>query len=366
MDTSGVALYRRASVKLLPASRSGGRAVSRIPITPERAAALRQAAPYVATFVIVLGLLLVAFLQGPKDEQTRTAGTTGTPASAGSTPTTPETGPYPPTGEPPPNLPAKPTGVPSTGSTDGTAAAPGPGGGQTATAAGRPGPRLIAWIRDLGLTGGGGSYEEAWLAELSWGECAELLHSVESTPLNEVDRTARDLFRAAAQSCLAAFHGKSSLWAAAGSGIEELSGRSAGFNCIDRSVYDLTRSLVRIHRDNPQAVLRRGRADEADGPDCPRLRKVAPDSGAPEGGYPVTITGEHLPNPAVIHFGDTTMTVPTEDGRTAVVTVPPVGQYPGVAVWVEGWPYEYTQTPTFDYVQTTSEIPEDSEQSNGS
>jgi hypothetical protein len=301
---------------------------------------LQRAAPYAATFLAVLVLLTVAFLQGPRaDSRTRNDASTGM-----GSPVPPSPSPMPTSSADTPSRTAQPppSAVPATSaSTPATTVA-------TTVRTARA-PRIIAWIRDLGLTGGGGSWPEAFLAELSWGQCPELLRDVTSAPREEVDLTTRNLYLAAAQACLAAFHAKPSLWPAADSGVERLSGASGDFNCIELSVYALTRALVKLHRSEPDAVLRRGNADDADGPDCPRVRSVDPPSGPAAGGYQVRIVGDHLPGRAVVHFGEVTRTVPTTDGRVALFTVPPMGQYSEVSVWVEGWPYEVNHSPSFSY-----------------
>ncbi|GAA3918280.1 IPT/TIG domain-containing protein [Actinoplanes auranticolor] len=309
-------------------------------LTAQRMAALKRLTPYLVTFLAVTVLLLAGFIRAQDAESNRTAASV-VPPSVGSSAVLRDR-PSPPGPSAAPR--AVDPGAPTT-----TATGPEPTAVRPPATAAKRAPRIIAWIRDLGLTGGGGSYQEAFVAELSWGQCAELLRDVESASREEVDHTTRDLYRAAAQACLAAFHGKRALWPAADAAVEQLSGRSAALDCIDRSVYELTRALVRIHRSDPDAVLRRGRADEADGPDCPRLRSVEPGSGPAAGGYEVRLVGEHLPDPAVVHFGEVTRTVRTSGGRFAVVTVPPMGKYKGVSVWIEGWPYEVMHSPTFSY-----------------
>jgi hypothetical protein len=305
----------------------------------------------------VLILLLVGFLRarGGKPNLSAEAAApsgTGSSAAAPGAPAAPDS--------PGPTTTAGPmTPVPSAT----TAAPPVPAGTRPTTSAGR-GPRIVAWIRDLGLTGGGGSYQEAFIAELSWGRCAELQRDVDSAPKDEVDNPTLTLYRAAAQACLAAFHGKQSLWPAADAAVEELSGRSAALDCIDRSAYDLTRTLVKIHRSAPDAVLQRGHADDADGP-CPRVRSIEPGGGPAAGGYEVRITGEKLPNPAVIHFGEVTRAVPTSGGRTAVVTVPPVGEDYDVAVWVDGWPFGDQHSPMFSYERPASSASSAADKSHG-
>ncbi|MCO8275113.1 IPT/TIG domain-containing protein [Actinoplanes sp. TRM 88003] len=314
----------------------------------ERRAALQRALPFAATFLVVAIVLLVGLSRPERAVPSeRSAGSPSaespTPVSRSAQPPTreaetggPEAGPG---GPAPAPLPTTGAAAPTTRVTPEVTAT------QTA---GKVSSRVVAWMQDLGLTGGGGSYQEAFFAELSWGRCAELLSHVDGSSADEMPTWLPLLYRTAAQACLAAFHGKTSLWSAAGAGVERLSARSSSFDCIDRAAYEVTRALVEIHRTQPDVILERGRADSARGP-CPRLLSVTPSSGPAAGGYPVVITGEQLPNPAVIHFGAVTRTVATSNGRTLRFTVPPVGQYRDVGVWVEGWPYESNHSPTFTY-----------------
>jgi hypothetical protein len=217
--------------------------------------------------------------------------------------------------------------------------------------------KVFTWIRDFVLEGGGDSDMEVWVTILSRGECADLLRSVDTPDGGSAPHTA-DVFRAAAQACLAAFHGKASLWSAADRAVADLAGRYLGFDCVNRSVYELTRALVQVHREHPDAVLQRGSGGNADSLDCPRLRSVAPSSGPAAGGYEAVLTGEHLPDPAVIHFGEEILTLRTMGGRTGVVVVPPMREYDSVIVWIEGWPWGPHHSATFDYERAPETVPD--------
>jgi IPT/TIG domain-containing protein len=290
----------------------------------------RRAAPYAAAFLAVLILLLIGYLRGPARDQRPSADARSATPSA--TPVVPATSPRP--------SPTRTATATSTATSPPVTRTPGPRTGGTTT--------VFAWIRDFGLEGGGDSDMETWVGLLSRGECAELLRSVDRPEGGFAPHT-DDVFRAAAQACLAAFDARTALWAAAERAVAELAGRAAGFDCVNRSVYELTRTLLRVHREHPTAILRRGGRSDADSLDCPRLRSVRPSTGPAAGGYPVVLSGEHLPDPAVVHFGERILTVRTTGGRTAVLTVPPMGADAGVSVWVDGWPWGPTQTATFDY-----------------
>ena len=302
----------------------------------------RRAAPYAAAFLAVLILLLVGHLQGPGDNPHPTA-EGKIPVRSGS----PEV-----SGAASRGTVSQHDGVRPSSATGSTASTSSPAALQPVPAATAPrksgAHTVFAWIRDFGLEGGGDSDEETWVGMLSRGECADLLRSVD-TPYGGSAPYTADVFRAASQACLAAFHGKTSLWDAADRALADLAGRVPGFGCINRSVFELTRALVQLHRNHPDAVLRRGSRSDAASLSCPRLWSVTPPSGPAAGGYEAVLTGEHLPDPAVIHFGEKVLTVRTTGSSTAVVVVPPMGEYDGVTVWIEGWPWGPHHSPAFEY-----------------
>jgi hypothetical protein len=305
---------------------------------------IRRAAPYAASFLAVLILVLAGYLQGPRnDPRPNNVGDPGPPRPPAVTDTVTGTA----------SRPSETGAEPAASSP--TAQQPTLLGTTSAKTGG--GLKIFNWIRDFGLEGGGDSDMETWVGLLSRGECAELLRSVDTPEGGSAPHTA-DVFRAAAQACLAAFHGKASLWTAADRAVADLARSYRGFDCVNRSVYDLTKALMRAHREHPDAVLRRGGRGDADSLDCPRLRSVAPPSGPAAGGYEAVLTGEHLPDPAVIHFGEELLTLRTKDGRTGVFVVPPMGQSAMVTVWIEGWPWGPTHSPTFDY-ERAPESPSD-------
>ncbi|MBU2667110.1 hypothetical protein KOI35_26740 [Actinoplanes bogorensis] len=296
----------------------------------------RRAAPYAVAFLAVLILVLVGYLRGP-DPETRPA------ADAA-----------PPEGSPAPTTPAststgratRPPGTGPVAITPGSSHQAAP-----ATTVPKKGAvTVIDWIRGFGLEGGGDSDMETWVTLLSRGECADLRRSVDAPSGGSAPHTA-DVFRAASQACLAAFDGRSALWDDADRALRALAVPYAGFDCVNRSVYELTESLIQVHRRHPDTVLRRAGPSGATSLACPRLRSVTPARGPAAGGYEVTLRGEHLPDPAVIHFGEEILSVRTTGGTTAVLTVPPRGDYPGAIIWVEGWPWGPTNAPEFEYEQ---------------
>lgn len=286
------------------------------------AARLRRASPYLATLIVIAALVLYAVVRGHGGAGERTG-----------------------------DIVAPPTGSPTGQQSAGARSAAPPAAGPTATTAKPHGSKIIDWIRDLGLTGGGTSEKEGLFTALSEGRCAEVLTRLTGAPSDELDDTTVVLYRGAAQACLAAFGQRSALWAPAETALADLTYRGGSLDCIDRSVYDLLRTLIEVHRSDPAATLVRGGQSSTAGPRCPRVRSLDPDHGPAAGGYDILVIGEYFPDPAVIHFGRHTLTVPTSAGQRALVTVPPAGSddYPGIAVWIEGWPYEGTQSVPFYY-----------------
>ena len=315
-----------------------------------RRAAVKRAAPYLATGALVVLLLVIGLLRSPNaspSAQPIPEASSGARAASGDIDAATSTGTGSGTGD------TRSGSETGNGSSSGTTRpAPGPTTTEPAPAttdAAKPlATKVVDWIRDLGLTGGGGSYQEAFLGSLSEGACDELLRSVAAADPAEVDARTRTLYRSAAQACLGAFDGRAELWVAAQAGLARVPVDQLG--CIDRSVHQLTRRLLDLHRDEPRTVLRRGGRGTAGTVNCPRVIAVEPGHGRV--GAEVVIVGDHLPDPAVIHFGfETAITVPTSGGRRAVLTVPPPGRndFPDATVWVDGWPFESTHAITFTY-----------------
>lgn len=99
------------------------------------------------------------------------------------------------------------------------------------------------------------------------------------------------LYRAVGTACLAAFDGRSELWAAARE-LAALAGAGSG-SCLDRATRRLLDDLLDAHEDDPTAVLEPVRGeDDAQAPPCPRIDRLAPDRGPP--GTEVRIEGANL------------------------------------------------------------------------
>jgi hypothetical protein len=165
------------------------------------------------------------------------------------------------------------------------------------------------------------------------------------------------LYEAAAAACMAAFNDRGELWAYAQAvAARPLPQR----NCFDRGLAPLLLRLVKLHRQQPTAQLRRKPVAAGVTFPCPRILSLTPEHGPAQGGYPLQVTGVHLPPVVVIHFQlsldlevrDIRITTRSTGGGTkAVITVP--GRLPGTesgaAVYPEGWPLLGTNTPAFIY-----------------
>ena len=235
---------------------------------------------------------------------------------------------------------------PETGNDPETGNEPGAGSGENENTSGQPsGPRVIAWIGELGPLGGAGPHHgrERAYPSLVQGECDQVLPILHTIP-----EPSRSVYEGAASACLAAFHNQPQLWSRAQAALTTV-GSQTSQDCFDKPVHQLLQSLVEVHRQDPgaQFVTRFG---SGSAPPCPRVLELIPDHGPREGGYQIRLIGVSLPPMAGIHFGETYLTVNTNDGREAVITVPPadaVGApvyeqdgYSYFSVWAEGWPID--------------------------
>ena len=215
----------------------------------------------------------------------------------------------------------------------------------------RGGVKLVEWILALGVAGGADMAEETAVALLASGECSEA-REVARDP----DIPLPPVYDAAAAACLAALEGRTALWSFA----ESVAARPVPMrDCLDRAVVSLLRRLVEIHREDPAAQLRPKPAEAGETLPCPRIVRLIPDHGPPEGGYPLHVVGVHLPPEVVIHFVqyvdfepvDTSVTARSMDGTEAVITVPP--RLPRaertVTVIPDGWPMGPIGATEFQY-----------------
>jgi hypothetical protein len=234
--------------------------------------------------------------------------------------------------------------APATSATDvpapstATARASGPAGGIGATpvASRTPGgvTRLITWLQDFAPASGGHFYRRMYVSyhALAAGNCRRVF----DTDLEDELRiwlhpalvpAAVAAYHGAAAACLAAFHGRASLWSTAATDLGTASGVPASrLTSRDRAVLDLLRALVQAHQDDADVTLLR--PDERGGYEpCPRLLSLSPDHGPVEGGYEVVATGEHLPPTVRIELRGMATVLGRSDasGTRAVFTMPPAG-----------------------------------------
>gem|GEM_PF-7051066 len=244
----------------------------------------------------------------------------------------------------------------------------GPGAGSGGSTSVRDlGPRVIAWIGELGPTGGAGGElgdEASAYFDLAGGDCDHVLSN-----LDNLDEPSRSVYEGAASACLAAFHNRPQLWPRAQAALTTLGSQTSRLDCLDTPVHKLLQSLMEVHRQDPDAqfVTTFGSGEE---PRCPRLLELIPDHGPRQGGYSVRLIGENLPPVTGIHFGKKYLTVSTNGGSEAVITVPPADEAAtpedeydgnsGVLVEADGWPLGLWLVPpffTYDPAERTENAP---------
>lgn len=264
------------------------------------------------------------------------------------------------TTNPPKTLtPEPPDSTPTASGTNLAPASTAPGSRPTESDS-RPGPaqaervKYVEWIVALGVAGGADTPEETVVALLARGDCA-LARRV-AQDIEGAYPQLPTIYDAAAAACLAAFDGRSDLWPYA---VSVAAQPTSTRDCLDRAVADLLRRLVDIHREDPNVQLKPQPADDGETFPCPRIIRLIPEHGPPQGSYPLRIVGVHLPPVVVIHFVqyieleavDTVITARSIDGTEAVISVPP--QLPGaeseVAIYPDEWPYGPVNTPSFVY-----------------
>jgi hypothetical protein len=114
--------------------------------------------------------------------------------------------------------------------------------------------RAVAWLIGLGPGSAEGPPEVTAYRQLrkhSQDSCREVLKS-------DLSETTETLYHGAAAACLAALHGRSQRWAEAEAAYDALGGPPEG--CLDRATYDLLRSVVQAHREDPAATFRVARS----------------------------------------------------------------------------------------------------------
>jgi hypothetical protein len=259
----------------------------------------------VLAVVLLLGVVTVVWARGGWDGRLRVVADRSTPSSVLPTPTT--------------DPPVEPT---------------------TTSREGGPVLRVIQWINKHAPLGGGatGLADEAFAAMLE-GDCRGVLRMME-TSAGEVGEPVKSVYDGAAAACLAAFEGQPELWPRAEAAAARVGGRASRLACEEQTVYRLLGRLLDAHRADPDARLTRGPVGPRGVLTCPRFTGITPDHGPAQGGYPVRITGEHLPRTVGVNFGpDQHAQAEVEDGQLTV-TVPPAPASsptdPVVVIWPDG------------------------------
>lgn len=224
-------------------------------------------------------------------------------------------------------------------------------GSRSTAPGGRSEPRIIAWIRDFGPRGGAsGPHEGAYSDVLDPG-CGgnDVFRSEDFMALAD-DKSTYSLYEGAASACLAAFQNRPDLWSRAESALNGVSANimtsteapsTTPFDCLDRAVYRLFRSIVDLHKQDPGARFVRGSKATGSLPACPEVMRVVPNHGPSQGGYPVRLIGVNLHQGELIDFGiNHLLTAQATNEHEAVVTAPPAD--PGedvVSVKPRGFPF---------------------------
>lgn len=154
-------------------------------------------------------------------------------------------------------------------------------------------PWLIRWITDLGPGGPGGGEDYGWIAygHLQRRECAQSLDSA-----NDITEAPRErLYVGASHACLAALDGETNRWEQAEAALEaaEAAAGSANYTCYDQSVLTFLKTLVDLHRKDPERRFSLANTGSAS-TKCLRLFRLKPSHGPSSGGYEVKIIGQNL------------------------------------------------------------------------
>lgn len=176
-----------------------------------------------------------------------------------------------------------PTGTSTSAKPTSTSPSPTP----TTTTKKKKKKNVIAWVLSLGPGAPEGPPEFTAYRELQQLRCSKVFDRV-----RELKKPAVTLYTGAAQACLAAFSGRSNLWARAAAAYDEVSGRSGELTCMDRAALALLERLVTAHEADPEAVFEKAPGSASKAPPCPRITGLSPDHGKEK--TLVRMTGRNL------------------------------------------------------------------------
>ena len=186
------------------------------------------------------------------------------------------------------------------------------------------GDAVVGWIRYFGPLGGHGSTHEAAYRALSEARCDDALalaeiKGTEDESVEPLSAPFKALYRGAAAACLAALQGRHDLWGRATDDLAEAARSTGRFDCGDRQVLRMLRSLVRHHQAG-QTEFRRGQGRSV----CARVEEVRPNHGPAAGNYAVKLVGQNFPRAKFRVYWCDLEIVATPLGRgSARITVPP-------------------------------------------
>jgi hypothetical protein len=214
-----------------------------------------------------------------------------------------------------------------------------------------PRRNVIAWILGLGPSAPTGPSAFRAYGLLVDGDCQGVLDRfAEGHPeALRLGAASEELYRAAASACLAAFHGRPDLWAAAET--DTASTPVGDGSCLDRAVGEMLVSLVAAHRDDPAAGFERA-GGTGSTPPCPTITQLSPPRGPP--GTVVRISGDHLDAAQLeVHLvvggpGSVAELVPRRDGSDLLVTIDGVDGPASVCLALHTVPDWYAAGATFE------------------
>lgn len=120
-----------------------------------------------------------------------------------------------------------------------------------------------------------------------------------------------DLYKAAANACLAAFHDRNDLWTPADTAYDSLRQRTEDFDCLGTAVFAVLEQVVTAHRQDPDATFEADTRPGGEAP-CPRVTSVTPN----QNGDSLTVTGSGLKH---VRFAEYTFA----NGNGDIVRIPP-------------------------------------------
>jgi len=187
------------------------------------------------------------------------------------------------------------------------------------------GTSVIAWVKNFGPMGGGGSKEETVFYYFSHGQCQDALDTARNTTFTPDENgeiplpgPLRSLYVAASSACLAAFHKDGDLWKQAEQNYEQARVNRIGYTCGDQQVFLALESIITAYRSGVRTF-----SQKAGGSVCPILESTTPSHGNRAGGYEITLRGTNLTEGDFFYWCGKIMRIGKTDGKSFRAIVPP-------------------------------------------